>query len=149
MKVEIRKKKKGPKDLGDYGRAQNMMLFQVLIKLEKLRNCVHCIKGYVCPALPMHFLATSKNGGYARSGHVVCWSGRPKSTFCPRTRCTNPCNFQFTESAILAGAHIYTWVQAYRTSIRCTIAFYDAVRYSKMPPVSVSRTGLALQPALA
>jgi hypothetical protein len=25
MKVEIRKK--GPKDLGDYGRAQNMMLF--------------------------------------------------------------------------------------------------------------------------
>jgi len=62
-----------------------------------------------------------------------------------------PCNFQFTESAILADAHIYTWVQAYRTSIRCTIAFYDTVRYSKMPPsFRLARLdGLALQPTLA
>jgi hypothetical protein len=48
-------------------------------------------------------------------------------------------------------AHIYTWVQVHRTSICCTIAFYDAVRYSKMPTsFRLARLdGLALQPTLA
>ena len=119
MKVEIRKKKKGPKDLGDYGRAQNMMLFQVLIKLEKLRNCVHCIKGYVCPALPMHVLATSKNGGYARSGHVVCWSGRPKSTFCPRTRCTN--NLAISNSQSQRFSPVPTYIHGFRLIVRPSV----------------------------
>ena len=41
----------------------------------------------------------------------------------------------------------YAWVQAHRTSICCTITFYDAVRYSKMPPsFHLARLdGLALQ----
>jgi len=53
MKVET-PEKKGTKDLDDYGRVQNMIFLQVLIKLEKFRNCVHCIKGYVSSALPIH-----------------------------------------------------------------------------------------------
>jgi len=59
-----------------------------------------------------------------------------------------PCNFQFTESMQFSPTPTYIHgVQAHRTSICCTIAFYDAVRYSKMPPsFHLARLdGLALQ----
>jgi hypothetical protein len=45
MKVEIRKK--GTRDLDDYGRAQNMILLQVLINLDKLSKLRSLHKGYV------------------------------------------------------------------------------------------------------
>jgi hypothetical protein len=70
MKVEIRKK--GTRDLDGYGRAQNMILLQVLINLDKLLNCVHCIRVMYL----QHCQSTSKiEDTLLDSGHVV-W------TFC-------------------------------------------------------------------
>lgn len=60
MKVEI--PKKGTRDFDDYGRAQNMILLQVLINLGKLLNRVHCMLLYL-----QHCQSTFSN---EQNGHL-------------------------------------------------------------------------------
>lgn len=117
-----------------------MTLFQVLIKLEKFR-----IAFIVSRVMYLQHCQSNeqKSRTLDKSGHVV-W---PNQLY-PRSRCNNTLQFPIhAVNAILANAHIYTWVQTHRTSICCTIAFYDAVRYSKMPPSFhlAHLDGLALQ----
>jgi hypothetical protein len=69
MKVEI--PKKGTRDFDDYGRAQNMILLQVLINLGKLLNRVHCIKGYCIFSIANPRSLTNRMDTLDNPGHVV------------------------------------------------------------------------------
>jgi hypothetical protein len=127
------------------------MLFQVLIKLEKLRNCVHCIKGYVCPALPMHVLQRAKMGGYARSGHVVYWSGRPNQLF---VREPDVPTLAISNSQSQRFSPMPTYIHGFRLIVRPSVVplpsmtLFDIRRCP--PSFRLARLdGLALQPTLA